>query len=260
MGCYPIFACENWEALAEDLEQLKDEVVSFAMVTDPFGSYSPPLLHACFRDVVVPFKQHYVVDLSRSLTSVISAHHRRNIRKAASQVEVDLCETPTAHVETWCDLYQELIQRHQIHGIAAFSRGALARQLEVPGIVAFLARRAETIVGMLLWYVHGAVAYYHLAAYNPAGYEVKASFALFGVALDHFTSQGLQWLSLGASAGVHGAAADGLSRFKKGWSTGTRQAYFCGRIFHRARYKELVQERGGATYTYFPAYRCGEFR
>jgi hypothetical protein len=260
MGCYPIFVCENWEALSADLEQLRHEVVSFAVVTDPFGAYDASLLHACFPDVVRPFKQHCVVDLSLPMNSFVSAHHRRNMRKAASQVGVELCEAPTAYVDTWCDLYGELKQRHEIHGMAAFSHEAFARQLAVPGMVAFRARQDEKTVGMLLWYVHGPVGYYHLAAYNPVGYEVGASFALFGFALEYFASQGLQWLSLGASAGVGGAATDGLSRFKKGWSTGTRQAYFCGRIFDRARYQELVQAKGVGATPYFPAYRYGEFQ
>lgn len=260
MGCYPIFACEDWEALPADLEQLQDEVISLAVVTDPFGMYGPSLLRACFPDVVLPFKQHYVVDLSCSLNSFVSSHHRRNMRKAAAQVQVEHCEVPSAHADIWCDLYGQLIQRHQIHGIAAFSRQALARQLAVPGMVAFRARQAETTVGMLLWYVHGSVGYYHLAAYTPEGYEARASFALFGFALDYFASQGLQWLSLGASAGVNGEATDGLSRFKQGWSTGMRQAYFCGRIFDRERYNALIEAKSAATTTYFPAYRCGEFQ
>jgi hypothetical protein len=54
-------------------------------------------------------------------------------------------------------------------------------------------------------------------------------------------------------------AEDGLSFFKKGWSTGTRTAFFCGRILDPERYAQLATARGVAGTDYFPAYREGEF-
>jgi lipid II:glycine glycyltransferase (peptidoglycan interpeptide bridge formation enzyme) len=110
---------------------------------------------------------------------------------------------------------------------------------------------------MTLWYVLGNVGYYHLGAYNHAGYELRASFALFWRAIEHFAAKGLRWLNLGAGAGLEGSSTDGLSRFKRGWSTGT--AYFCGRIFDRAKYSEVVKASGVSAADYFPAYRKGEF-
>jgi hypothetical protein len=50
-----------------------------------------------------------------------------------------------------------------------------------------------------------------------------------------------------------------LSRFKRGWATGTRTAYFCGRIFDRANYREITRASGCMATDYFPAYRQGEF-
>ena len=57
---------------------------------------------------------------------------------------------------------------------------------------------------------------------------------------------------------INNDGTDGLSRFKRGWSTGTRTAYFCGRIFDHARYSEIMSVEGGGTTDYFPAYRKGE--
>ena len=51
----------------------------------------------------------------------------------------------------------------------------------------------------------------------------------------------------------------GLREFKRGWSTGTRPAYLCGRILQPQRYAELAEERGPGERSYFPAYRAGEF-
>jgi hypothetical protein len=46
-------------------------------------------------------------------------------------------------------------------------------------------------------------------------------------------------------------------RFKRGWSTGERTVYLCGRILNRPKYAEL-SERAVAEPGYFPAYRKGE--
>src|SRR2546427_3287141 len=89
MGCYPLLACENWQDLETDLAGLEDELVSLAVVTDPFGNYTVPHLRRCFNHVVRPFKEHFIVDLSRPLESYVQEHHRRNARKALQNIEAE---------------------------------------------------------------------------------------------------------------------------------------------------------------------------
>jgi hypothetical protein len=259
MGCYPLFACCDWSHLESDLADLADDLVCLSVVTDPFGRYDRALLERCFPDKVLAFKEHFCVDLSLAREDFVCRHHQRYAHKALETLHVRQCHDPSAFVEDWVQLYAHLIRRHGITGIAAFSREAFARQFEVPGLVAFHASYGGTPVGMLLWYVQGDVAYYHLGAHSPLGYERRSSFALFWHALEYFAARGLTWLNLGAGAGLGGDATDGLSRFKQGWSTGTRTAYFCGRIFRRHRYMQLVDAKGVADTNYFPAYRKGEF-
>ncbi len=256
-GCYPLFDCADWSSLHLDLAQIGEELVSLALVTTPFGDYDRAHLERAFPDVAIPFKEHFVVDLTLPPAQFVSEHHLRNARKAAQRVSVERCDRPEAFLDDWCSLYATLIDRHEIHGISAFSPASFARQLAVPGTVVFRAIHAGTTVGMLLWYVQGDVGYYHLGAYSPIGYELRASFALFPACLEHFAQTGLRWLCLGAGAGVQCDGQDGLTRFKRGWSTGTRTAYFCGRIFNEARYAELVRAAGAPVTRYFPAYRCG---
>ena len=255
MGCYPIFCCQDWSQLQADLDDI-DDLVSLALVTDPFGGYSKPYLHQCF-DVVTSFKEHFVVDLTR--TVLISAHHRRNVRRGLKQVSVEWCENPAQFINEWVSLYDTLIERHTIEGISAFSEPSFKKQLSVPGIVAFRAIREGITVGMILWYVQGEAGYYHLGAFSDLGYKSNASFALFWTAIEHFTNIGLKWLSLGAGAGIRGAGTDGLTRFKKGWSVGARTAYFCGRIFDKEKYVGIVEAKNIPETIYFPAYRLGEF-
>ena len=259
MGAYPLFVCVDWKLLKHDLDQLDKSLVSVVAVTDPFGEYDEPLLRECFGDLVVPFKAHFANDLSRSLESTLPDHHARNASIGLKQVKVERCETPALYLKEWVELYSVLIRRHQITGIRAFSRDSFAKQLETPGMVCFRALRDRQTVGMILWYLQNSVAYYHLGAYTDEGYELRASFALFHKALEYFAAAGLKYANLGAGAGLGAAADDGLSRFKRGWSTCVRTAYLCGRIFDRQEYDRLVRARGIGATDYFPAYRKGEF-
>jgi len=259
IGCYPLFACQDWALLEADLENVGSQLVSLAIVADPFGEYSPAYLQQCFQDVVIPFKEHFVVDLRSPADTFVSEHHRRNARKALQRIGVERCDDPIGFLNDWLELYRYLIARHEISGITAFSEPAFRQQLRIPGLVAFRAEHDGATVGMLLWYVQGKVGYYHLGAYNQKGYALKASFGLFWRAIDYFAAKGLRWLNLGAGVGAETATDSGLSRFKRGWATGNRTAYFCGRIFDRATYSEIARTSGCTVTDYFPAYRQGEF-
>jgi hypothetical protein len=257
-GCYPIFACENWAYLGRDLDWVADQLVSLSLVTDPFGAYSQRDLLGCFHDIAIPYKEHFVVDLQQQPQEFVDSHHQRNAHKALKTIKVEVCIEPIKFLDDWVLLYDNLIQRHDIKGIARFSRESFMRQLTVPGVVAFRAVFDNQTIGMSLWYVQDEVAYYHLGAYSNEGYDRKASFAIFWLLLEYFSMKGLHWLSLGAGAGIRGDKSDGLTRFKQGWSTGTRTAYFCGRIFDHEKYQEILSKQKIGNTHYFPAYRVNE--
>ena len=154
-------------------------------------------------------------------------------------------------------LYDNLVARRRIQGVAAFSRTSHIGQLSVPGAVVLCATVGGETVGMTLWYVQGSVVYYHLGAVTDEGYRRGAFFAMFADALERFADGWLEWLDLGAGAGLQHDPDDGLLRFKQGWATGSRVAYLCGRVFDPAAYEKLSAGHGGH---YFPAYRSEEFR
>jgi hypothetical protein len=97
-----------------------------------------------------------------------------------------------------------------------------------------------------------------LTAFNEVAYKLRASYGLYWTALEYFSNK-LRWLDLGGGAGLNKNGSDGLTVFKRGWSSGTRPAYFCGRIFNKRKYEEIVQLKNVITHDYFPAYRNGEF-
>ena len=252
-SCYPLFAASDWSGLSSDLVAV-DDLVSLVIVADPFGGYQLETLRECFPDLLLNYKEHYIIDLGNP---VIAPHHARNIRKA--RVEVELCPQPADFADDWLKLYANLVNRHAIQGMAAFSPTSLAAQLRVPGIVMFRAVMNAETVGIVVWYTQGEVGYYHLAAYTDEGYQNGASFALFAQAITYFKTR-LRWLNLGAGAGLTSNGSDGLTRFKSGWASGTRTAYLCGCIFDHAAYEALVQARGIEGEGFFPLYRKGEIR
>lgn len=257
MGPYPIFACRDWTGLAADLDGLADRVVSVTLVTDPFGGFDEPLLRRCF-DLVRPYKPQYVTDLSRAVEDSLGRRHRRNLTKARARVELETCPEPVRHLDEWVALWAHLAERHAISGIRAFSQRAFAVQLGVPGLVMFRARVDGEPVGIHLWYVQGDVAYGHLGATSPLGHESMAAYALYGYAIEQLRGR-VRWLALGAGPGLEDdEAGSGLREFKRGWSTGTRPAYLCGRILQPESYESLAESGRNGSAGYFPAYRAGE--
>lgn len=257
---YPQFACDDWAQLPDDLDKLGTELVSFAAVTDPFGGWDEQILGEAFPDKLMLFKEHFCVDLSVAERDRITEHHRRAARKAESALHVVECGAPLDWHETWCGLYAQLIARHQIIGMPAFSPEGFLHQLRIPGLRAFVALDGADAVGMTLWLERNGVYYYHLGAYSASGYEKRASYGIFAHALRRFAEEGRRWVSLGSGAGLRANTEDGLSRFKRGWATGVRPVWFGGRILDRSGYDALVRATRTVASTFFPAYRSGEFQ
>jgi hypothetical protein len=230
MGCYPLFACRDWSELHADLDDLAGDLVCISMVPELFARPDPAYLQQCFPDVMVPFKEHCVIDLEKPAETLVSQ---------------------------WMALHRTLVERHHITGIKAFSRASFALQLTTPGVVLLRARQGDAAVGAQIWFVQGDVAYGHVLAFSDVGYKLGAAYALYWVAMHHFASRA-RWASLGGMPGAGAQEAEGLYWFKRGWSEETRTAYFCGRIFDRDRYTEMTSARGVPATRYFPAYRLGE--
>jgi hypothetical protein len=261
IGPYPLFFCKDWSRLPHDLADLAGKAVSFSMVTDPFANLDFEFLKSSF-EVVLPFKEHFVAELSWPIKTIVSKSHQENVRRALKKIEVFQCPDPPAVLSEWVRLYGILAKRHGIRGIRAFSEPAFSQQLAIPGMVAFEGREIATgdIVGMELWYLQSDIAYGHLAAFSDRGYELRASYAMKWYVLNYFSDKA-HYLHLGAGAGASAdvSADNGLAKFKRGWSTGTRTNYFCGKILDPAAYTKLARDKNAVGLSFFPAYRQGQF-
>src|SRR5207237_160064 len=71
MGCYPIFSCRDWSLLKSDLVELSGDLVSLVLVADPFGNFTEKLLGDTFKDLLTPFKEHFVIDLCEPLKDFV---------------------------------------------------------------------------------------------------------------------------------------------------------------------------------------------
>lgn len=254
IGSYPLFACRYWERLEFDLARLSD-LVSVAAVVHPLtAEKAGAALRSAFPDLLVPYKQHFLVELQSDWTDRIPRNHRRNIRTSLSQLVVQRCGNPGGELDVWCDLYGFLRRKHGIAGLADFPRESFAQQLRAPGLVMFKASKGGEAVAMHLWLVQDGTAYYHLGASNSDGYLQRAAFALMWSALREFQRVGLQWAALGGipETPVTRQAA-GLARFKEGWATCARPAYLCGSILDRPTYAGLTAKNSSSSF--FPAYR-----
>jgi hypothetical protein len=251
MGAYPLFVCDDWTRLPADLEVGARRLVAISFVTDPFAHINEAALRPAL-DLMVAFKEHYVVDLAAPLHTFVSRHHRECADASLRHVRVERCAEPEGHLDEWLSLFTVLATRHGLRGLKAFSAGAFREQLATPGLVMFRATEGRAVLGLQLWYVQGEVGYGHLMAFSEDGYRRSVSYALTAAALQHFAAEGApRWVDLGGASSR--AADEGLAFFKRGWSNDSRTVYLRGGIGDREAYAALA----GAG-DYFPAYRQGE--
>lgn len=257
MGPYPLFCCNDWTALPQDIEDLANECVSVALVTDPFGNHNQEVLKQSF-DIINPFKKHFVVELNRPIAEIGSKHHRKTALNALKKIQIEPHHNPPEFAEEWSNLYKTIVNRYSIHGIRAFSLDAFRRQLEVPGVDVLIARNDDQIIGAQIYYIQDNVAHCHLGAVTERGYELGAFYAMDYQSFTHFSGRVVK-VDLGGGAGVEISESDGLSRYKGGWASIMPPVWFCGKIMNKKKYNELVKAHNQEHSPYFPAYRTGEF-
>jgi hypothetical protein len=258
MGCYPLFVCRDWSRLHEDLKELESELVSLVLVTDPFAAVDHSYLERCFQ-AVKPFKKHLIADLSQNVEHFVNKHHRYYARASLRDIQVEISDEPVRYTGEWIKLYDNLIKRHNISGIRAFSEDSFQAQMQTPGMILVVGRLGGEIICGHMIVIQGDVAYSHLAAFSEAAYKHRASYGIYWMALKYLTEQKIRFFDLGAAAGIDGNAQDGLAKFKAGWSNENRMVYLCGAVLESQKYTTVCRQKNIGNTDYFPAYRKGEF-
>lgn len=257
MGCYPLFVCRDWSRLHEDLKEIESELISLAVITDPFGTFDQSYLARCF-EIVKPFKKHFIVDLRQNPESFVDRHHRYYARRSLRDMKVEICNEPIRYADAWINLYDSLIKRHKITGIRTFSNDGFRAQKQIPGLTLVIGKLGGEVIGGHIIVIHDNVAYSHLAAFSEAGYKQNASYGIYWITLKYLAEHKIRFFDLGAGAGIEENGEDGLAKFKKGWSNDRRAVYICGGIFREQKYNIICRGKNLGKTDYSPAYRQGE--
>ncbi len=257
MGTYPLFFCEDWDYLVDDIISLSDELIAVSFVIGPLEVF-PVNAFQNFFDVLYKYRPHYLLDTKLPIEEVVSSGRRRDVLKALQKVKVEKFLSPNIDLDEWCLLYQELVNKHQISDFRAFSRKSFQKQLAIPDTHFFRVAKNEEIVGGALFYLQDDTAYYHLAAQTKKGYDLHASYAAMWVAIN-ILSNSVHWIELQGGRSLTDEVIDGLSEFKKGWASLKKKSYFCGKILNHDRYHEILNKRYIPDTNWFPVYRSGEF-
>ena len=249
MGVYPMTPIRAQADLAAGLGRLGDEgLVSVVLVPDPLASPDEGRLAAAF-DLCRPFKTHYLVDRARGHFAP-SKHHRAEIRRAQRRCCIELVRL-TDHLPAWTQLYDGLMERHAVAGVAAFREAYFVALSSEPRMTTLVAYVGDEIGAMAIWFEHAGVANNHLGASNALGYANGASYALYDAAIAHFSQAAV--FNLGGGAGARDDPSDGLAVFKRGFANAEARAMLCGAVLDEARYAAL--SHGLPPTGYFPSYR-----
>lgn len=252
MGPYPLFSCKHWDALPNDLDRLKNEVVSVVLILDPFGLYPREHFTNYFDEFRI-FKKHYVLEFKADWERDISKTHKKNARHGLRYSSVILADNPVSYVNEWHSLYSNLITKHNLRGLHTFSLESFRDQLSVPGCLLFLVIQNENVIGANIFYVHEDVAYGHLSAFSDEGYKIDAAYSVIWFALNYLHDK-VRYVDFGGVPGLRDGEANGLQHFKQGWSNTTRDALLAGKILQKYVYNVLAKNLIPKN-NYFPAYR-----
>lgn len=249
MGPYPLAVLEGDADVGAGLARLKAAgLVSVVLVLD---DRQRPALSAMESAgaAVRRFKSHFVHD--RSLGPVTyGKHHRYELRRVLARTvvsEISLAD----HLPDWEALYGELTTRHGLGGLHDFPQAHHETLAGLPGLRTFGAFVEGRLVSAHLFVTHDGHAMSHLAASAPEGYQTGAAYAVNDLALTELADCAV--VNFGGGAGTGDDPADGLVRFKKGFSNCLEPSYLFSAILDPEAYAALSAGRAGTAF--FPAYR-----
>ncbi len=249
MGPYPLTPLAPDADLTGGLAHLKAAgLVSVVLVLDDQLRPTAEALTAVF-DTARPFKTHQVHDRALG-PPAYDKHHRYEIRRAQARVEAR--EIALAdHLPAWEALYGDLVARHALTGLHAFPHAHHAALASLPGVCTFGAFVEGVLVSAHIFVTHAGHAVSHLAASSPDGYRNGAAYAVNALAIEALTD--CQTINFGGGAGAGDDPADGLVRFKKGFSNRIAPSWICGAVLDEDAYRALSARVGDNGF--FPAYR-----
>jgi len=257
MGPYPLFICENWEYLIEDISSLENDLVAVSFVIGPLQLFSKNIFQEYF-EVLYEYRNHYILDTTLPFEKVISPGRRKTAQRALNKVEADYQIAPNICLDDWCHLYDNIISKYKVSGIRAFSKESFRKQIAIPKTHFFYVMYQSELVGGALFFLQNDTSYYHLSALTEKGYDLQAGYAVVWSAIKVLSNK-IRWIELQGGINLNNGVIDGLSKFKMGWASFEKKSYFCGKVLDSHKYSNIMKIQNIPTTNWFPAYRIGEF-
>lgn len=253
VGPYPLAILPRSADIGAGLARLRRlGLVSLTLVLDTVHRPDTAELARHF-EVVRPFKTHFLRRPAQPFA--YDAYHAYKVRRARRRVETRSFALAD-HLAEWAALYGVLARRKGLAGVHDFPPAHAQELGGLPGVEAVGAWMDGELVSAHLWVRAGDQVHSHLGATSEAGYRAGAAYAVYDESIRRFADAAA--INLGGSAGTGDDAADGLTRFKRGFANDTAAAWLCGAVLDPRRYAALCSERGvdPATAAFFPAYRA----
>lgn len=253
-GVYPFSMCNDWQAVYQDIESIKDEsLVSVVFVSDPFKenqlSQQVNSWSQCYR-----YKKHYTVNLIKDLQ--YKKELRRLSRRAMEKHTVRLVTPSQEWILKFWNIHQHLVDKHNISGMGKISLAMLEQQLKTPGTLLAIAEYEGEMVSAIIMFQKTNISYWYLMATHPRAYQLKSNYALFYETINQLRQSGIEWINLGGNAGLANKIDDGLARFKNQWANDECYSLLCGKVLNEKIYTNLSHSNNNKKgKDYFPAYR-----
>jgi hypothetical protein len=209
--------------VAAGLDELRAAgVATVSLITDPLWCPEPDALAAAFT-VCRPFKTSYYVDRELAPAHIVKRHRNmvnRARRVAALRDDLALAD----HLDRWLELYAGNVAERRIpQPFQASYFQHIASEL--PGLRTVCVVVAGEIAAMTLWVRHDDILYFYDGASSTTGFETSAAYAAFAHVVESATD--CRYVFLGGSADFHDDPADGLAKFKRGFSNASTLSHLC---------------------------------
>ncbi|MEM7327813.1 MAG: GNAT family N-acetyltransferase [Pseudomonadota bacterium] len=256
VGLYPYSVCPSVANLQAETDQafLRDSAaVTISFILSPFQSEQTIDLQDW--DVLTPFKEHIVLDLTEDWRRRVSKKTRYCIRRSEELHRTIIAPKTVETATLFHKLYAHTVRRHSVIGVQNFSVDAIHAQLMTPGTFVLQSFHEGECSGFLIGVNNKDHANYHLVAIAPEHYNKLTNYALLNAAIAFCASNGVRYFNLGGGAGLTSDASDGLYRFKRRWSANSLNTHLCGKILRPSVYAALTEGQDDPPRPFFPQYR-----
>lgn len=179
-----------------------------------------------------------LLDLScyEDLKSNYSSSLKRNIKKAGKNC-LDFQVIDKSNIKRFIELYDMTMKKNEASEFYFFPTEYFEQLVSTNDCELLSITHNNEIINMALMLVSNGSVYYHLGASHPEHYSLNGNPLLFDRAAERYSSLGYKFLYMGG--GSTREEDDPLLRFKKKFSSLTRDFLISGIVFDKNKYMSI---------------------